>query len=73
MYTNIYSLNANVKRLDILLHQLDFSFELLAVLETWTTKSDHVKNIPRLENYQSFVGTKEVKLKVGAVSTLEIV
>ena len=68
MYTNICSLNANVKHLDILLHQLDFSFELLAVLETWTTKSDHVKNIPRLENYQSFVGTK-----VGAVSTIEIV
>ena len=65
MHTNICSLNTNVKHLDILLDQLDFSFDLLAVSETWTAKLDHVKNIPRLENYQSFVGTKEVTTKSG--------
>ena len=63
MHTNICSLNANVKHLDILLDQLDFSFDLLAVLETWTAKSDHVKHIPRLENYQSFVWGKGVTSK----------
>ena len=46
MHTNICSLNANIKHLDNLLDQLDFSFHLLAVSETWTAKSDHVKNIP---------------------------
>ena len=45
MHTNISSLNANVKHLDILLDQLNFGFDLLAVSETWTAKSDHVKNI----------------------------
>ena len=65
MHTNICSLNANVKHLDILLDQLDFSFDLLAVSETWTAKSGHLENIPRLENYQSFVGTKGVTTKSG--------
>ena len=65
MQTNICSLNANVKHLDILLDQLDFSFDLLAVSEKWTAKSGHLENIPRLENYQSFVGTKEVTTKSG--------
>ena len=47
MHTNICSLNPNVEHLDILLDQLDFSFYLLAVLETWTAKSDHVKKNPK--------------------------
>ena len=45
MHTNISSLNANIKHLDILLDQLNFGFDLLAVSETWTAKSYHVKNI----------------------------
>ena len=65
MYANIYSLNANVEHLDILLDQLDFSFDLLAVSKTRIAKSDHCKNIPRLEKYQPFVGTKGVTTKRG--------
>ena len=53
-HTNICSLNANVKLLDILLDQLDFSFDLLAVSETWTAKSDHVKS--KTGKLPSFVG-----------------
>ena len=65
MHANICYLNAKAKHLDILLNPLDLSFDLLAVSETWTAKSDHVKNIARLENYQSFVGMKGVTTKSG--------
>ena len=47
MHTNTCFLNPNVEHLHILLDQLDFSFDLLAVLETWTAKSDHVKKNPK--------------------------
>ena len=43
MHINICSLNANLKHLDILLDQLGFSFDLLAVSETWTAKSAMLK------------------------------
>lgn len=48
-----------------MLDQLDFSFGLLAVSETCTAKFDHVKNIPRLENYQVFVERKGFTTKIG--------
>ena len=63
MYTNICSLRAIVEHLDIFLDQFNFSFDFLAVSETQTAKFDHMKNIPRLKNYQSFVGTEGVATK----------
>ena len=69
MYTNICSLNANAKHLDILLDQLDFSFDLLAVLETWAANRRMLKISQDLKTASHLLGQKGLQLKVGAVST----
>ena len=63
VHTNICSLNANAEHLGIRKtsehwdHQLDFNFDLIVVSNKWTTKSDYVQNISKLENDRPFTET----------------
>ena len=65
IHTNVCSLQANIDQLEDLLFDLDFSFDVIALSETW--HSDKTQNFSpkRLEGYLEYNGAKGSSLKGG--------
>ena len=65
LHTNICSLESNAEKLETLISNLEFNFDVIAVSETWTSFSR--KNIkPRIiDGYQTCHGIKGHNLKSG--------
>ena len=64
-HTNICSLQGNFENLHNLLADLEFSFSVIAVSETWTPESKKNQEKPHLEGYQPYRGIKGKTLKSG--------
>ena len=65
-HTNISSLNANFDNLDLLLTDINFSFDVIALSETHIPKSKEELIIPGdLPGYQLFTGTSGTSMKSG--------
>ena len=57
-HSNICSLNANVENLEILLHDLDFRFDVITLTETWNPESKKEKFLPKkIDGYDPYIGT----------------
>ena len=57
-HTNICSLQANIDKMEDLLHDMDYPFDIIALTETWNpekTKNDFLPK--RLEGYLDYYGT----------------
>ena len=67
LHTNICSLQANGDKLDILLKELDFKFDIIALSETWNPENkNHMFSPLHLEGYNNLTGTTGTTLKSGA-------
>ena len=65
-HTNICSLQANVDKLEDLLHDLDYSFDVIALSETWNPeKSKDSFRAKRLEGYLEYHGVTGSSMKGG--------
>ena len=64
-YTNICSLNANLENLETLVSNLEFSFSVIAVSETWTPKGKTEVKPRQLEGYQNYHWNKGSSIKSG--------
>ena len=65
-HTNICSLQGNFENLQILINNLDFKFDIIAVSETWTPEGKKDTWKPdTLEGYQNYCGIKGKTLKSG--------
>ena len=65
-HTNICSLQGNFENLQILINNLDFKFDIIAVSETWTPEGKKDTWKPdTLEEYQNYCGIKGKTLKSG--------
>ena len=65
-HTNICSLQGNFEKLEILLHDLDYRFSVIALTETWNAKINNKKFSPGvLEGYQRYDGMSGTTLKSG--------
>ena len=65
-HTNICSLQANIEQLEDLLHDLDHTFDIIALSETWNSEKTQLTFSPkRLEGYQDYYGTTGISLKGG--------
>ena len=57
LHTNVCLLNANAEQLEILLHDLDFKFYILALTETWNPEKNNNNFFPKIiEGYQDYYG-----------------
>ena len=66
LHTNICSLNANLENLELLLNNLEHSFDIIAVSETWTPKNNHTTHSKRnITGYQKYHGIEGSSLKSG--------
>ena len=65
LHTNICSLEGNAEKLETLISNLEFNFDVIAVPKTWTSYSwENIK--PRIiDGYQAYHGTKGHSLKSG--------
>ena len=57
-HTNICSLNANFENLETLISNLEFSFSVIAVSETWTPIGKSEAKPRKLEGYQNYHGNR---------------
>ena len=58
MHTNICSLQANTEKLEILLHELEFKFDVISLTETWNPEQKiHNFNPKILDGYNEYIGT----------------
>ena len=64
-HTNICSLNANFEKLETLASNLEFSFSVIAVSETWTTIGKSEVRPRKLEGYQNYLGNRGSSIKSG--------
>ena len=65
-HTNICSLQANINNLEDLLHDLDHSFDVIALSETWNPEKTCDTFLPKkLEGYLDYYGTEGSSLKGG--------
>ena len=64
-HTNICSLNANLENLETLISNLEFSFSVIALSETWTPKGKSEVKPRKLEGYQNYHGNKGSSIKSG--------
>ena len=56
IYTNVCSLHTN---LELLIANLDHTFDIIGVSETWTPKiNQNTQNIKMVPGYQPYCGTK---------------
>ena len=68
LHTNIWSLSANLEDLKLLLTNLDHTFDIIGVSETWTSENNNNKNTINnhtIPGYQKLCGTKGSSLKSG--------
>ena len=64
LHTNICSLQANGDKLDILLKELDFKFDIIALSETWNPENkNHMFSPLHLEGYNNLTGSYRHYLK----------
>ena len=65
-HTNMCSLQANINNLEDLLHDLDYSFDVIALTETWNPEKSKDSFSPKkLEGYLDYHGTTGSSLKGG--------
>ena len=65
-HSNIESLNANFENLEKLLTNLNFSFDVIALSETWDYSKNHFNlNFGSLNGYQSYKGIQGTTRKSG--------
>ena len=56
LHTNICSLQANIEKLEILLHDLDHKFDIIALSETWNPENKkHMFSPKDLDGYYSYI------------------
>ena len=66
MHTNICSLQANIENLEILLHELEFKFDVISLTETWNPEEKiHNFNPKLLDGYNEYIGTTGTTAKGG--------
>ena len=68
MHTNIWSLNANLENLELLLTNLDHVFDIIGVSETSTPENNSDNNTINnhiIPSYQKFFDTKGSSIKSG--------
>lgn len=66
MHTNIESLNANFDKLQYLLNDIDYQFDIIALTETWNDEEkNHLFQPGYLDNYHPFVCITGSSLKGG--------
>ena len=66
IHTNICSLQANIDKLEDLLHDLDFSFDLIALTETWNSSKSNTPFLPKkLTGYLDYIGMEGSSKKGG--------
>ena len=66
LHTNIQSLSHNFDSLEKLCTDLDYSFDIIALSETWNPEKDKSKFIPKqLENYNKYNGLTGTTLRSG--------
>ena len=65
-HTNICSLQSNINNLEDLLHDLDYTFDVIAVSETWNPEKSKASFLPkRLDGYHEYHGVTGSSLKGG--------
>ena len=65
-HTNISSLQANVNSLEDLLHDLDYSFDIIALSETWNPEKTRENFLPkRIDGYLEYHGVEGSSMKGG--------
>ena len=65
-HTNICSLQANISKLEDLLHDLDYNFDIIALTETWNPeKSESTFSPKRIEGYLDYQGVTGNSAKGG--------
>ena len=65
IHTNMCSLQANISQLRDLICDLEFSFDVIALSETWHSDKNQNFSPERLEGYLEYYGTKGSSLKSG--------
>ena len=65
IHTNICSLQANIDHLEDLIHDLDYTFDVIALTETWHTKKSLSFSPKRMEGYLEYYGREGSSLKGG--------
>ena len=64
-HTNIFLLNANLENLETPISNLEFSFSVIAVSETWNPKGKSEVKPRKVEGYQNYHGNEESSVKSG--------
>ena len=65
-HTNVSSLQGNFEKLELLLHQLNFNFDIISLTETWNPSSMQTSfNSNHLLGYQKYVGQTGTTMKSG--------
>ena len=65
-HTNICSLQANIEQVEDLLHDMDYTFDIIALTETWNPSKSKEKFSPkRIEGYLEYHGVEGSSLKGG--------
>ena len=65
-HTNISSLSANFKKLELLLYELNFKFDIIALTETWNSETrKHLFNPGLLLGYHQYEGLTGNSMKSG--------
>ena len=63
--TNVCSLYVNAEDLEMLINNLEHNFSVIALSETWSSKQETNKLLPKLMNYQHFDATQGTSAKSG--------
>ena len=66
LHTNICSLKGNFENLDLLITDLDFKFDIIALTETWNSnEKKHLFQAGNLAGYQQYLGITGTTIKSG--------
>ena len=65
-HTNILSLSANFEKLELLLYEMNFKFDIIALMETWNSETrKHLFNPGLLLGYHQYEGLTGNSMKSG--------
>ena len=65
-HSNISSLQGNFEKLELLLHQLNFKFDVISLSETWNPLTSNTTFIPNtIPGYQNYIGQTGSTMKSG--------
>ena len=66
LHSNIESLNCNFEKLELLLDNIDYNFDVIGLTETWNSEEKiHMFNPGILVGYQEYIGMQGSTLKGG--------